>query len=126
MKVLLDTHFLVWILTGSARLDPYPWLSDYLPWGVSPVALLELQYLSEIGRLTFDRASFLALLDTDGRFVIDEPPLMGLVRHAFDLSWTRDPFDRLLAAHSRARQVPLCTLDANLRRHHRLLPPQLC
>ena len=37
------------------------------------------------------------------RFLIDEVPLASLVRHAYSLTWTRDPFDRLLAAHSGAR-----------------------
>ena len=123
MKILLDTHFLVWILTGASRLSSYPSLSGYLPWGVSPVALLELQYLNEIGRLQLKTAEFFKTLGDDARFVIDEVPLLMLVRHALPLSWTRDPFDRLLSAHSSARDIPLCTVDRALQAHHRLLVP---
>jgi PIN domain nuclease of toxin-antitoxin system len=65
-----------------------------------------------------------ALLE-DARFVVDEVPLLSLVRHAIGMSWTRDPFDRLLAAHSQARRVPLATLDAGLRRHHPLIATEL-
>lgn len=50
---------------------------------------------------------------------------MALVRHALPLDWTRDPFDRLLAAHSTARRLPLCTLDRTLRTRHRMLAPEL-
>jgi len=32
-----------------------------------------------------------------------------------------DPPDRLLAAHSEARRVPLCTLDRRVRAEHRFL-----
>lgn len=40
MTVLLDTHFLLWTVLGLARLDAFPWLEGYRPWGVSPVSLL--------------------------------------------------------------------------------------
>ena len=36
-----------------------------------------------------------------------------------------NPFDRLLAARSEARRVPLATLDRCIRAHHRLLPEEL-
>jgi PIN domain nuclease of toxin-antitoxin system len=51
--------------------------------------------------------------------------LLALVEKAIPLSWTRDPFDRLLAAHSEARRVPLCTLDRTLRHNHRFLVEEL-
>lgn len=61
----------------------------------------------------------------DTRFAVDDVPLAALVRHALTLDWTRDPFDRLLVAHSLARQVPFCTTDRSIRSHHRLLAPEL-
>ena len=80
---------------------------------------------AEVGRLTVDHAAFVDALGRDPRFVIDEVPLMALVTQALPLDWTRDPFDRLLAAHSAARRAPLCTLDRNLRQRHRFLVPEL-
>lgn len=61
----------------------------------------------------------------DSQFVVDEVPLVTLVRHALALTWTRDPFDRLLAAHSLARRLPLCTVDSVLVERHALLPKEL-
>ena len=29
MTCLLDTHFLIWIVSESSRLKPYPWLKHY-------------------------------------------------------------------------------------------------
>jgi PIN domain nuclease of toxin-antitoxin system len=61
----------------------------------------------------------------DPRFTVDNVSLSTLVRHSLDLEWTRDPFDRLLVAHSLARQVPFCTTDRGVHAHHRLLPTEL-
>lgn len=124
MTVLLDTHFLLWAVLGLARMDEYPWLERYRPWGVSPVSLLELQFLAEVGRLELAHAAFAEALKADPRFVLDEVPLMALVTHALPLGWTRDPFDRLLAAHSAARRIPLVTLDRRIRAEHRFLLPE--
>lgn len=124
-EVLLDTHFLLWITLGSKRLSEFPWIYGHAPWIVSPVSLLEIQFLAEVGRIEASGRAFEERISQDPRFLIDEVPLAALVRHSFDLSWTRDPFDRLLAAHSAARRLPLCTVDHTLRRHHRLLPTEL-
>jgi PIN domain nuclease of toxin-antitoxin system len=126
VRALLDTHFLIWIVMGSDRLGEYPWMEQYRPWGVSPVSLLEIQFLAEVGKLQLrSGAEFAEAVMRDPRFVVDEAPLVSLIRHALSLEWTRDPFDRLIAAHSSVRRVPLCTVDRVLRQHHALLPPEL-
>lgn len=125
MRLLVDTHFLLWIVLGSRRLEAFPWLADYRPWGVSPVSFLEIQFLGEVGRLEVRNPAFTETVMADPRFAVDEAPLVRLIEHSLPLSWTRDPFDRLLAAHSSARRVPLCTLDRTLRRHHAWLPDEL-
>ena len=125
VTLLLDTHFLLWALTGSVRLEDFDWLPRYRPWGVSPVSLLELQFLSEVGRLQVRNPEFTARLLEDERFILDEAPLVALIERALPLSWTRDPFDRLLAAHSSVRRVPVCTLDRRLLEHHSLIVAEL-
>lgn len=125
MSALLDTHFLLWILQGSSRLRSFPWLDRYRPWTISPVSLLEIQFLSEVGKVKVINPDFSLQLTSDPRFLLDDAPLWGLVRHALPLSWTRDPFDRLLAAHSDARRLPLCTVDQVLRQFHSHLVVEL-
>ena len=125
MTLLLDTHFLIWIVLGSRRLAAFPWIERYRPWGVSTISLLEIQFLGEIGRLSVHNPQFVNELMDDPRFTVDDAPLVTLVRHALSLDWTRDPFDRLLAAHSTARRVPLCTADRRMLAHHPLLPLEL-
>lgn len=36
---------------------------------------------------------------------------------AVDLSWTRDPFDRLISAHAIVANAPLVTADETIREH---------
>jgi PIN domain nuclease of toxin-antitoxin system len=89
------------------------------------VSFLEIQFLAEVGRLEVQEPDFSQAVGGDPRFVLDEVPLLPLVEKAISLSWTRDPFDRLLAAHSEARRVPLCTLDQRMRAEHRFLVEEL-
>jgi PIN domain nuclease of toxin-antitoxin system len=125
VKCLLDTHFLLWIVVGATRLDEFEWLDRYAPWGVSPLSFLEVQYLSEVGRIEVAIEAFTTAIMADPRFVVDEVPLVPLVLRSLSLGWTRDPFDRLLCAHSAARRVPLCSTDRRIRDHHRLVVAEL-
>jgi PIN domain nuclease of toxin-antitoxin system len=125
MTCLLDTHFVVWIVTNSKRLRNYPWLKEYEPCGVSPVSLLEIQLLSEAGRRHLDNPRFAQTLMSDPRFEIDEAPMVALIQKSLSLGWTRDPFDRLIAAHSQVRRVPLCSIDFLMLQHHKLIVPEL-
>jgi PIN domain nuclease of toxin-antitoxin system len=51
MTALLDTHFVLGIALGSKRLREYRWVERYAPWTVSPVSLLEIAFLGEVGRV---------------------------------------------------------------------------
>lgn len=124
MRSLLDTHFIMWVVRGSTRLDRYSWFDRYQPWGISPISLLELTVLLESGRLGVER-DLVERVRADARFEIDDIPLFQVVRHATSLAWTRDPFDRLLAGHSAARRVPLCSLDTTILENHEYLPREL-
>ena len=121
VTVLLDTHFLIWLVLGLKRLAEFPWVHRHRPWGISPISFLEIEFLAETGRLSVSNPAFTRAVMEDPRFTVDDIPLATLIRHALGLTWTRDPFDRMLVAHSLARRVPLCTIDRNIRRHHRLV-----
>jgi PIN domain nuclease of toxin-antitoxin system len=125
MTCLLDTHFVVWIVSNASRLKSYRWLNDYQPWGVSPVSLLEIQLLAEIGRRRLENPRFTQELMGDSRFEVDDVPLTNLIQKSLDLTWTRDPFDRLISAHSLLRRVPLCSVDEMMLANHKLVVPEL-
>jgi PIN domain nuclease of toxin-antitoxin system len=125
MNCILDTHFLLWIASRARRLAEFPWIEAYLPWGVSPVSFLEIEFLHEIGRLDVKIDGFIDAVMNDSRLVVDELSMMTVIQQALGLEWTRDPFDRLLVAHSRARRKPLCTTDRLIRRHHVYVPSEM-
>lgn len=125
MKCLLDTHFLLWITADAKRIKKYPWLHHYEPWGVSAVSFLETALLAESGKLELRASAFVETVQADPRFVIDDPSLVTVARKSMDLGWTRDPFDRLIAAHSIVRRVPLCSVDALILANHKLVVHEL-
>lgn len=118
MSVLLDTHILLWILTHSPKLKKITWLDTGLPWHLSPISFLEMKFLQECGRIQIDFEKIVSNLKKDNRFIIDDPSLDALCEKAFLLGWTRDPFDRLLVAHSMVRHLPLGTCDGHIREHY--------
>jgi PIN domain nuclease of toxin-antitoxin system len=121
VTLLLDTHFLIWLVLGSKRLAEFPWVERHRPWGVSPVSFLEIQLLAEVGRLSVRNPEFTNAVMEDPRFTVDDIPLVTVIRRGLRLDWTRDPFDRMLVAHSLARRTPLCTVDRRIRTHHPLI-----
>jgi len=84
---------------------------------LSPIAALELKYLHEIGRARDPVATMLAALRRDIGLEIVDASIADLADAAVNLSWTRDPFDRLIAAHAIVANAPLITADETIREH---------
>lgn len=84
---------------------------------VSPVVELELTYLYEIGRVSEPASAPLSALRRTLGLQVADASLAELVQAATDLSWTRDPFDRLIAAHAIIANAPLVTADETILEH---------
>jgi len=82
---------------------------------LSPIAVLELTYLHEIGRARDSTATMLAALRRDIGMTIADASFAEVAQVAADLTWTRDPFDRLIAAHAVLADAPLLTADRTIR-----------
>ena len=108
--ILLDTHALIWLHQGKRRTRSLGASASRLY--ASPVSLLELQLLVEIGCIRLRSGASAQQLFEDGRWLVDEPPASAWFQQTLDLAWTRDPFDRLLVAHARLRGWKLATADA--------------
>lgn len=109
--ILLDTHAAIWLARGQRRAAT---LERYARLYVSPVSLLEIQFLIEVGRLKGASANPATAFAAHPRWLVDEPPAAKWFMAACEFHWTRDPFDRLLAAHARVRGWQLATADDQL------------
>ncbi|HEX3745243.1 MAG TPA: PIN domain-containing protein [Bryobacteraceae bacterium] len=121
MTVYVDTHVLVWIGKGELEhLSPsahHALANDDLL--VSPAAVLELEFLHEIGRLKISAEKLLAALQANIDLRVCDLPFRDVVAQAVKESWTRDPFDRLIVANAKAADAPLVSKDENIRKHYR-------
>lgn len=72
---------------------------------------LELAFLQEIGRIEPEPGRLLGDLAQAVGLALTDEPLDGLVRQAESLTWTRDPFDRLLVASAMLHELPFVTRD---------------
>jgi PIN domain nuclease of toxin-antitoxin system len=108
--ILLDTNALIWLEQGHTRARSLRRSAGQL--FVSPATLLELGYLQEAGRI--ELSGGIDAIVTDDRWFVDDVPATRWLMAACELSWTRDPFDRLIVAHARVRDWRLATGDAAL------------
>lgn len=113
----LDTHVVVWLYEGRTdRLSAgaRAWLAAARPL-VSPMVRVELALLHEIGRVTVPPAVVLDALRIDADLGLAESDFERVSAIASTLSWTRDPFDRVIVAHALADDLPLLTRDDRVR-----------
>src|SRR5512139_2228590 len=108
--ILLDTNALIWLHRGHPRSRPLTRCAGRLY--VSPVSLLELQLLIEVGRLRLKPRARVTDLIHDERWLLDDPPAAAWFEGALAADWTRDPFDRLVVAHAQLRGWRIGTGDA--------------
>lgn len=117
--IYLDTHVASWLY--SARLDLFPQTVleqiEASRLRISPAVHLELQYLYEIGRIRSPAEEVVDALRREVDLRICELPFPDVVEVALAASWTRDPFDRLIASQATLREAPLLTKDRNIRDH---------
>lgn len=83
----------------------------------SPLVTLELAYMHEIGRARDPAPMMMATLRQSIGLEIADIALSELTQTAIGLSWTRDPFDRLISAHAIIADAPLVTADRTILAH---------
>ena len=115
----LDTHAAVWLYAGHlSRFPPHCLeLMEAEELAISPMATLEMQYLHEIGRITVQAPTIVENLRATVGLTVSTTPFHRVVAESLLLSWTRDPFDRLIVAQSQAEGVRLVTKDQIIRQH---------
>lgn len=118
--IMLDTHIAVALYAGkvtglsaaAAR------AVDREPACISPAVLLEMELLHEIGRLRQGGAPIAAYLEQQLGITLANDRFAEIARQALTMSFTRDPFDRLIVAHAQMRDARLITLDGQIAQHY--------
>jgi PIN domain nuclease of toxin-antitoxin system len=113
----LDTHVVVWLVAGLVDKVP-PAVLDRIERddvAISPMVRLELTYLHEINRLRHGADEIIARLRRATAAVEDPTPFGDVAAVAATVTWTRDPFDRLIAAQAVAARCHLATADRSIR-----------
>ncbi len=114
--IYLDTHVVIWLYADLAeRFSPRARAlinqNDLL---ISPIVRLEMQYLYEIGRITVDSETILSDLKQSIGLQLCDLPFDDVVSRSINISWTRDPFDRLIIAQAMAGHGQLLTKDKTI------------
>lgn len=125
LRLLLDTHVLLWWLAGTGRLSPAQARAleraetAIEPVAIASITLWEIAKLAERGRLRFDQTvdvvleeieqhPALAVLPLDARVALESTRLGDRV--------PTDPADQLIVATARAYGLRLVTADERIRR----------
>lgn len=119
--IYLDTHVVVWLYAGigenlSDRALQLIEESDTVL--ISPMVLLELDFLHEIGRITLESNAIFDYLHQHIGLKACERSFNDVVRLASKQVWTRDPFDRIITGQAAVAQNYLITKDAIIRHHY--------
>lgn len=118
--IFLDTHVLVWFNEGSSSRLTRTARRAIEADGVaaSPMAIFELDLLHEIGRISHGGRATLDFLGPSLGLVVAAIHFDEVTAAAASLTWTRDPFDRLIVAHASAGGNGLVTKDRTIRGHY--------
>lgn len=108
-----DTHVVVWLAAGEVdRLPPF---MGRLPAEhrveISPIVLLEVQYLNETGKIRLPPLEMLAELGNQFGIGVSDTPFSQVVQEGLLQSWTRDPFDRIISSNANKSGAWLLTKD---------------
>jgi PIN domain nuclease of toxin-antitoxin system len=119
--VHLDTHVVAWLFAGESARLPAPVRRRIQggPIAISPMVELELQFLFEIGRTNQPGPVVVKNLMDGIGLGVSECPFPAVAAVAAQLSWTRDPFDRVITAQAMAEHATLLTRDKIIRANFR-------
>lgn len=117
--IALDTHAVVWLHAGETGLFPETARKrlDEEASVLCPLVALELEYLYEIERIALPADTILADLATEIGLELCSRPFATTLRVSLKQKWTRDPFDRIIAAHAVANNLDLLTKDRSILDH---------
>ncbi len=119
--IYLDTHVLVWLYALATRkISPLACeaIEAAHDLRISPIVLLEIDFLHEIGRINMASKDIFADLHLHIGLNVCDRCFGDVVVSASTQSWTRDPFDRLIVAQAALGKDCLITKDSSIQAHY--------
>ena len=121
MIAYLDTNIVVWLAQGSLdrisqKAQEHLNEAELL---LSPMVLLELEYLFEVKRLRIGARDIFLKIEHELGVRRCDFTFSSIVSAALDEKWTRDPFDRMIVAHAKANGFAnLISADEEISQHY--------
>ena len=118
--IYLDSHIVVWLYAGllekfSQTIRTILNENEIL---ISPIVRLELQYLYEIERVNEPANVIVADLSDRIGLKVCEKDFNAVVSQAMEITWTRDPFDRVIVGNAGLNDYVLISKDQNILDHY--------
>jgi len=86
---------------------------------ISPMAVVELEYLYGIRRIIVKPQEILVKLGAEIGLTVCGHPFPAIAETALGETWARDPFDRIIVAHAKSNgAAPLLTKDEQIRANY--------
>jgi PIN domain nuclease of toxin-antitoxin system len=122
LTVYLDTHVAAFVHSGDPDLlspAAFHLLEAAQSKRISPMVVLELQYLYELSRIAYSGDEIAGFLSDQLGILTDIEGMGDAVLHASGFGWTRDPFDRTITAQAARVGAFLLTRDETIRNNYR-------
>ena len=104
MIAYLDTNVVLWLAQNTLQKLSKRALTvvQSVDLAISPMVLIEMEYLYEIQRLELNSREVLRKIQHELAVNVCELPFPQIADSSIDEKWTRDPFDRVIVAHAKA------------------------
>lgn len=119
--IYLDTHVVVWMYAfGAKRLSERACqlIEDSTEVLISPMVLLEIEFLREMGKLAVAPTIIFDYLSERIGLEICRRNFHEVLWLAMQQSWTRNPFDRIITAQAALGDNLLITKDRFIHDHY--------
>ncbi len=114
--IYLDTHVVVWLYSGltDKLTDIAKSLINDNEVYISAIVRLELQYLYEIKRIKDEPDVIISDLSAHIGLKICNKNFNDIISITLTITWTRDPFDRIITANALLNNNILLSKDQNI------------
>lgn len=119
--IYLDTHVVVWLFAGRLDLisqNARQVIEDTQTLLISPMVLLELDFLCEIEKIRVDSNQVRTYLNQKIGLTVCDKRFERICKAAAQEKWTRDPFDRLITAQAALTLSGLITKNRTILEHY--------